>query len=353
MNKFIVLIIYSLFIITIHAYAGSPLLQRIEENAGVTLQLQQISPEDGEGSTYACFAIPLEFNYAPSRYTSMRVRLNQGYQSFAGTGLYGLGDLNISGKYLFRKNMTLLGGIVLPVGKKELTVEEIGTTSAARIPFINSPLIYGNSGFGLHIGLSYGKELNERTGLAVGLSYRLRTTYKPIKDSPEYNPSDEFMLAAGLNNGDKNKGYTADVQLSLYTAEELDGKKFSKGGTGVAISCKGFLRDYRADVLYYQRQASKLEYGGDFKPPLIINLKVGKKGLLPVQELVPYLGFEHTGEGTLIDSANLLLLGAYYEEISYNGYPLSPFLQLSYGWVGDKSSTLGFKVGTNISFQIY
>jgi hypothetical protein len=354
MKKDVMLIIYSsLSILILSSYASSPFLQRMEENAGITLQLQQISPKDGEGSTYTCFALPLEFHYAPSRYSSLRVRLNQGFQSFAGTGLYGLGDLSISGKYLYRKNVTILGGINLPTGRKELTVEQIGTTSAARIPFINSPLIYGNSGFGLHLGLSYGMELNERTGLAVGISYRLRTTYKPVKDSPDYKPSDEIMLAAGVNNGDKIKGFTADAQFSIYTAEKLGGKKFTEGGTGMAISFKGFLQDFHADALLYLRQASKLTYGGDFKPPLIMTLLVGNTNLIHIQSLVPYVGIEHTGEGTLIDSANLFLLGAYYEEININGYPMNPFIQFSYGSIGGNSSTLGFKVGTNISFQVY
>jgi len=214
-------------------------------------------------------------------------------------------------------------------------------------------LIYGNSGFGFHVGYSRGLELNERTSLAVGISYRVRTAYKPVEKKPEYDPSNELMLAAGVNCGDRLKGYTADLQFSIYSAEKLDDRDYSKGGTGIAVSAKGFLNNWRAEALYYQRQASELQYGGEFKAPLIMDVKIGRTGLLPLASLIPYAGFEHTGEGTLMPAANVVLIGAYFEELQYNGYPLSPFVQVSFGSVGDNSNTLGFKVGSNISFQMY
>ena len=237
---------------------------------------------------------------------------------------------------------------------------EITATSAGRFPFINSQLVFGNTGFGLNAGASYGHQLNDETSIAMGAVYYIRGSYTPIKGSPKYDPSDELLLAAGVDYGDKEDiGFIGDIQLSIYSAEKTDGKKVSEPGTGFVFSGKTFYHDFQLSTLFYQRGKSDLSYGGEFKPPSILSFKLSYQEIwsiiplsLPVQ-LMPYIGFEHTGEGTLVDAANRFLLGGYLMDLGFNGYPLSPFFEISLGSVGKDTGTFGLRLGTNVSFQLY
>lgn len=362
----ILIIILLLFCLSIPIFAqgtqtsSSTFLKRMEDSAGVSFQMCAISPKSGDSKTYTAFAIPLQARYEHNRYMSFSLRLNQGFQSYDKTGLYGLGDMYVNCRYLFRENITFVGDITLPIGTDKLSFNEITAASAGRFPFINSQLVFGNSGFGLNAGASYGHQLNQETSIALGAIYYIRGGYTPIKGRSKYDPSDELLLAAGIEYGDKeNIGFIGDIQLSFYSAEKTDGKKVSEPGTGFAFSGKTFYHDFRLSTLFYKRGKSDLSYGGEFKPPSILSFKLSYQEIwsvvplsLPVS-LMPYIGYEHTGEGTMVDAANQFLLGGYLMDFYFNGYPLSPFFEISLGSAGKDTSTFGLKFGTVVSFQVY
>jgi hypothetical protein len=338
----------------------SQMLLKTHETVGLTFQMQSISPDAGDSKAYTLLAVPIQARYEYSRYLTFNMLFNHGYQSFDGTGLYGLGDLHLSGQYLYREDITFVGGITLPIGTKKLEYEKLTATSAGRLPFVNAPIVCGMSGFGINFGASYGSQVNEETSIALGALYRMRGTYKPIKDGSDYNPSDEFMLAAGVDYGDEETlGFFGDLQLSFYTEEKINGEKYADPGMGFALNGKLYINRFNLTLLYYHRGESDLGYAGDFKPPSIFSLKLGHKdawsylpfgSTLPV---LPYIGFTKTGEGTLVDAATLFLLGACLEDFKLNGYPLRPFIEINFGSIGDDASTFGLKIGTDVSFQIY
>lgn len=355
MNKYMIFIIL-LSLLTLNAVSADSMFKQIEESIGPAFQMFKISPDAGEGKTYTVFSLPLWAKYTPSRYVTYSAQLNQGFQSFDGTGLYGLSNLNLNVRYLHSETMTIVGGVTVPIGSKNLKYDELTTISAGRIPFVNSPLDLASSGFGLNVGLSYGLQMSEAMSLAFGAAYFVRGSYTPVKDGSSYNPSDELLLAVGMEYGDKEVfAFIGDFQFSLYSEEKSDGAKLSDPGLGMALSGTCYFNSLKLRMLFYKRGESDLAFGGAFKPPSILSFKLNHQNiLLPVlMPMIPYIGFEHTGEGSLVDSANLFLFGVYQEKHVMNGFPISPFLEISFGSTSGKTGLFGLKLGTNITFQMY
>jgi hypothetical protein len=338
----------------------SQMLLKTHETAGVLFQLQSFSPESGSGKSYTLLAIPFQARYEHNRYITYTLRLNQGFQSFDGTGMYTLGDINLGISALSGENMTYLGEITLPIGSKNFEYAKLSTASAGRLPFVNAPVIYGASGLGLKIGASYGKQTSENTSIAFGARYHMRGEYKPVKGGAKYDPSNEFMLAAGIDHGDEEKvGFTGDLQILLYSEEKVGGKKYSDPGTGFCLSGDVYINHLNVNLLYFQRGESELSYSGTFKPPSIFRFKLSHQDVwnfIPLKfpvTVMPYVGYMKTGESTLVGGASLFLLGAYLEDYKLNGYPLKPFVEINFGSIGGDAGTFGFKIGTDVSFQMY
>jgi hypothetical protein len=326
-------------------------LMRTHETAGVNFQMQSITPEKGEAQNYNVLAIPLQIRYEHSRYFSLTFRMNQGQQSYGGNGLYSLGDLSIGARYLSGENWTFIGGVTLPTGTKELDYDQLIATSAGRLPFINAPVTFGVSGFGMHIGGSYGQQPNEKTSLAIGILYRSRGEYAPVEGGEKYDPSDVFMIAGGVEYQDgEDWGLMFDFQLINYSKEKFNGEEIADACQGVALSGYLFSGQWKLMALYYHRDKSTRKYAGDFVPPSILNLKLAYRGGRP---FVPYVGVTSTGEGTLVEKALLTHIGFYFEGLQWNRYPMNPYVEINFGSIGDKTKTSGFKIGTDISFQMY
>jgi hypothetical protein len=329
----------------------SSMLLKTHETAGIYLQAQAIAPGKGNTQFYNLLSIPVQIRYESNRYFSLTFRLNQGSQSYGGTGLYSLGDLEVDARYLQGENLTFVGGVRLPTGTKALDYDQLIATSAGRLPFINAPVICGASGFGMHVGLSYGQQPNEKTAVAIGVLYTQRDEYTPIKDGGKYDPTDAFMVAGGIEYKDGQEwGFMCDVQFIKYSKEKMDGEELSDPGRGVALSGKFFLRQLELRTLYYYRDESHRKNAGDFIPPSVLNLKLGHRGVRP---FIPYIGLTLTSQGTLVEAASLFLAGFYFEKFKLGDYPMNPYIEVNFGTIGSKTKTFGIKIGTDVSFQIY
>src|SRR6056297_2039270 len=89
-----------------HNTASVPFLKRAQESAGIKLQLCHIRPDVGDNRTFVALSLPLSASYEYNRYLSFSARLNQGYQTYDGSGLYGLSDMEIGARYFLNKNIT-------------------------------------------------------------------------------------------------------------------------------------------------------------------------------------------------------------------------------------------------------
>jgi len=337
---------------------ANSLMQKAHEKAGVNLQFCRIGPEIGDAKSYTAFSIPLMAQVQNNRYMKFSARLNQGYQSYDGEGVYGFSDLDLGGSYLYN-DITILGGIRLPIGTKEIKSDKFTTVSAGRLPYINSSLVYASSGFGFHAGASYGTEMSSDLSLAFGALYYFRGEYVPLKGMDDYNPADEFRLAAGADYSQGDFGFFGKTVLSFYSQEKLDGKKLSEPGMGLNFIGNFVYTSWSLETVFSKRGESELKWGGDFEPPSLFSFKLSYADVWDYAEILeeysvmPYVGFEKTGEGSMTKGAGQLLLGCYLKNFFYKGFPGTPYFELRLGSISGDASLFGFKVGTDINFQIY
>lgn len=361
-------ILYTLIIIIIlceaafaqDASAKREVLHKAQETAGLCFQLQSISPESGSSKSYRLLAIPIQARYEHNRYVTYTLRYNLGHQSFAGDGLFSFGNLDLGVRVLSGEKMTYMGEITLPTGSQGFEYDELNAVSAGRLPFINAPLIYRASGMSLKLGASFGTQMSESASIAFGARYSVRSSYTPLADGPRYNPSDELMIAAGIDYGDEETvGFLGDLQISLYSDEKVDHETYSDPGIGFALSGDVYFNHLTINLLFYKRGESDLSYAGDFKPPSILRFKLSHQDVWDIIPLsfpvpvMPYLGYMKTGEGTMVDGASLFLLGATIGGVKYNGFPFSPYFEIGFGKIGSEASTFGLKAGTDVAFQVY
>jgi len=340
--------------------AKRDILLNTHETAGLCFQLQSMSPEEGDSKSYKMLAIPIQARYEHNRYVTYTMRYSLGHQSFAGDGLFTFSNLDLGVRVLSGEKMTYMGELSLPFGSEEFKHDELSAASAGRLPFINAPLIYKASGMSLKLGASYGTQMSENTSIAIGARYSVRGSYTPIKDGPKYNPSDELMIAAGIDYGDEESvGFLGDLQVSLYSDEKVDHETYSDPGIGFSLSGDFYFNHFKINSLFYKRGESDLSYAGEFKPPSILRLKISHDDVwdyIPLNlsiPVMPYIGYMMTGEGTMVEGSNLILLGATLGGIAYNDFPLSPYFEIGFGKIGDETSTFALKIGTDVAFQVY
>ncbi len=353
---------FTTFFLAIFLLGHIPLsaqLRHITENAGITFQWNRFSYEQNHTSYYA-LAIPLRAIYAPNRYQSVAVFLNQGYQNFDETGLYGVSDVQIRYQYLLSRNMgflkaeewTFLAEIYVPTGTKKLEPLKMTVTSTARIPYVRAPLLYGIAGFSAKFGALFSRPVSENLNIGFGGWYFYRGSYRPLKDGGKFNPADEILLTAAVEVGDRSTGFVGDVRYGFYTSEKVDGEKIASPGALLAASGQFFRWGWELTAIYFNRGATRFEFGGDFKSPSLFISRVGYR-ITGSEHLIPYLGYEHTGNGDRLYAANVFLVGFYSRQVRLGGFPLDPFVELRLGSIKGGTKTTGVRVGTSIAFQIY
>jgi|GEM_PF-6230929 len=327
-------------------------LRRIEESLGINARFFSVGSETIESNTYSAVALPLQVNYAPSRYFTLNMRLNHGYQSLNENGLYSLSNLDIRARYLVGRRFTVMAGMTAPTGTTELSHEEFTVSSVGKIPYINAPHISAHSGFGYEAGISVGEEISENTAVAVGVAYFGKGEYIPIQSGVTYKPGNVLMLSLGLDSGSRDRiGFFGDAQLSFYSPEEMAGVQINESGFGLAFSGDFYLNPVKLTALYMQRAKSELAYGGEFQAPSVLHGTLGY--MIGDGPFVPYVGYEHVSEGTRVRTADLWLLGFSVEQFLLMDYPVSPFFEIRLGHVDHKANIVGLQAGTRFSFQIY
>lgn len=325
-------------------------LRKTTETLGVNFQGHRFS-SNGLDRDYYAVAIPLRVSYTPDRYTALTLAFNHGYQSYDGVGLYGVGNLTAGLRRMFGESFSLQVQGVFPTGTRELEPLKLGTTSAGKIPYINAPLTYANQGFGGKGGFAFARQASESFKLALGASYTYRGSYTPVLGGGDFDPSDEIQLSAGLEIGDREGGLIGDVRYSIYDSEKSGDVEIAAPGDAIVVSGQIFLNTLQLSGLYYDRVATQFPFGGEFKSPMVINARLAFR--LGSRVFIPYVGYEHNGDGDRILAADVLLVGGYFSNFTPGGFPFTPYLEIKYGDVGPDASMLGFRVGTAWSFQMY
>jgi len=197
----------------------------------------------GDSSRISEFSIPVSFYYPLNNRFSVAAFLSQASSNGEVSGfslqkLNGLSDAQFSLNYYIEdKNILLSLGGGLPVGKKELSLDEFATSVIVSQNAFNFQVPIFGQGFNLSPGFTWAKPMNEKTVLGLGASYQLKGKYYPIVKSVMtdlYDPGDEILLTGGLDyQVSEIEALSFDLTVNLYGKDKVGALEVYKAGTKI------------------------------------------------------------------------------------------------------------------------
>jgi hypothetical protein len=143
----------------------------------------------------------LSVSYSPMRNTNMNLVTRYSMVGGDAEGLKGFSDTQFSlGYKIPSSNLILDGGISIPTGQTELSLEEFQTTQLISQSIFGMQTPSFGQGMNIFFGASYIIPVSKGFVLGAGLSYQIRSEYQPMKlVNMDYAPSDEITATAGLD----------------------------------------------------------------------------------------------------------------------------------------------------------
>ena len=195
----------------------------------------------GDSSKISEFSIPISIYYPINRRFSVGAFLSQASSSgeFSGFSLQklnGISDAQFSLNYYIEdKNILLSLGGGLPIGKKELSLDEFTTSVMLSQNAFNFQVPIFGQGLNLSPGFSWAKPLNEKAVLGFGASYQLKGGYLPLEGMTEdYNPGDEVLLTGGLDYQlSEIAALSFDLTVNFYGKDKFGSQEVYKSGTKI------------------------------------------------------------------------------------------------------------------------
>jgi hypothetical protein len=202
----------------------------------------------GDSNRVAEFSVPVSINFPVNDRFSVGAFLSQASSTgeiggLSLKGLNGLSDAQFSmNYYIEEKNILLSLGGGLPIGKKELSLEEFATSVMVSQSAFNFQVPIFGQGFNLSPGFTWAKPLNEKTVLGMGASYQLKGSYHPITTSvmaDAYNPGDELLMTGGVDYQMSDiEALSFDLTVNLYGKDKYGTTEVYKSGTKIMAAAQ-------------------------------------------------------------------------------------------------------------------
>ncbi len=195
-----------------------------------------------KGTTSSEFSVPIAAYLPLNRNLSINVLASQATAD--GTGLKKLSaisDTQLSVSYYLESHHLILNfGVNLPSGKKELGLDEFGTSAWLSRSYFNFQVPNLGQGLNLSPGISWAFPVNDNVVLGAGASYQMKGKYKPIKGMPDdYKPGDELLVTGGI---DLRLGtmttLAADVIFTSYDKDKVGSQEVFLSGRKIGINLK-------------------------------------------------------------------------------------------------------------------
>jgi hypothetical protein len=195
----------------------------------------------GDSSRISEFSVPVSIYFPMNNRFSVSAFLSQASSSGETSGfslqkLNGISDAQFSLNYYIEdKNILLSLGGGLPIGKKELSLDEFATSVILSQNAFNFQVPIFGQGFNLSPGFTWAKPLNEKAILGLGGSYQMKGKYLPIQDMPEdYDPGDEVLLTGGLDYQlSEIEALSFDLTVNFYGKDKVSDLEVYKSGTKI------------------------------------------------------------------------------------------------------------------------
>jgi len=267
MKKFLKIITFSIIITSVTAQDAYIISQQAKIQFSSVYQIWE-----DEDKILSEFSLPFYVYYPLSRTLSLTLsgtQANASGDDYA--DLSGFSDTQINMSYFLETYKVVLnGGINLPSGKKELTVEEFETSRVLSLNHFNFRTPNFGQGFSVNFGATWAYPLSKEIVVGLGGSYQLSGAYRPLSDMEfDYKPGDEFLATAGFDYAfSKTTTLSFDGIFTTYSADTYNGEDIYKAGNKIvlALQYKQYF-DYKDIWLlfrYRSRSKSSLPVAGAF-----------------------------------------------------------------------------------------
>ncbi|MDZ7341559.1 MAG: hypothetical protein ONB27_09405 [candidate division KSB1 bacterium] len=198
----------------------------------------------GKGPTYSYseFSVPIAVYIPLNRNMSINLLASQATADGDGLEkLTGISDTQVSiAYYLESYHLIFNCGINVPSGKKELELDEFGTSALLSLSYFNFQVPNFGQGMNISPGVSWALPVNDKLVLGAAASYQIKGKYKPIKAMPDdYEPGDELLLSGGI---DLRLGimttFAADFIFTTYGKDKVGSQSVFLSGRKSGINLK-------------------------------------------------------------------------------------------------------------------
>lgn len=150
----------------------------------------------------------------------------------------GIVDTRLSLSYVLPGDkLWLTGGVSIPTGKTELTLEEVKVTSIiSQTAFGYRVPVFGQ-GFSSNAGIAYATSITRRIVFGIGTSFFYKGKYNPISISGsstqiEYDPGDEVSTNIGVDyiTSSKVARFSTDLTVTYFLEDKLNSEKIFQSG---------------------------------------------------------------------------------------------------------------------------
>ncbi|UCC43985.1 MAG: hypothetical protein JSU65_12870 [Candidatus Zixiibacteriota bacterium] len=153
--------------------------------------------------------------------------------------LVGLSDLKLQiNKSLSDDQIVLSGGVNLPVGKTELSLDpaadEWKISSYLSKDYVDFPIRRLGAGFGFNL-LVGGAAVVGQVRIGGSVSYQFNGAYKPYEGSGDYNPGNIFSINGGGQVQSGRVTWSANLAFSAYGTDTQDGINVLKQGSMIGL----------------------------------------------------------------------------------------------------------------------
>jgi hypothetical protein len=186
-------------------------------------------------------SIPVSVYYPVNREMSISMRTGQANIQGDVKSLSGLTDTQLGMNYhLEDYNLVLNCGINLPSGKKELTQEELSTSTLLSYNYYNFQVPNFGQGLNISSGATWAKPVKENLVVGLGVSYQFTGGFKPREGMKRpYNPGDEILLTSGLDfRINPTTILTTDLIVTFYTTDKIGNRNVFGSGSKLILNCQ-------------------------------------------------------------------------------------------------------------------
>ncbi len=166
-------------------------------------------------------------------------------------------------------SLVLSLGANLPSGRRELTLDEFGTSVLLSQSFFDFHVPVLGQGFNVSPGFTWAFPIGEGLALGIGAAYQYRGSFRPIKGTGMYEPGDEVLASGGIDvRLNPAWSLSADVAQAFYATDKVDGEEvFGSGGkTTITLQLLGRRRFDTARFVIRYRSKSKSELPAGLLP---------------------------------------------------------------------------------------